>query len=162
MKKIFVVLALIVLTLPTFAQKIDKVFEGTVANSATKTAYLDLSDAPGQRLDSIKISLTYVGEIDLDQLIVTLGTFKGTGLKSSDFIATVTPDTTTLSVDVAAAGTGGVKYGASTLSLAVANVASAGGVDALKIAVVAGSSGNDATDPNKLIIRTYRYYTAMK
>lgn len=162
MKKIFVLLALLVFALPSFAQKIDKVFEGTVANSATKTVYLNLDDAPGQRLDSIKVLLTYVGEIDLDLLTTTLGSFKGTGLRSSDFVAIATPDSTTLTVDVAAAGTGGVRWGAAGLALATSNLHSTGGFDALKISVVAGSSGNDATDPNKLIIRTIRYYTAMK
>ena len=158
MKKLALIVLVLLFSTSLFAQKIQFLNEVTVANSATKPFYIPINDIEGQRLDSVKVVFTATGEIDLDALIATKGYRKASvGDFSTNFVAGATPDTTTLSVDNAAGVTTALSYAASTTGLTALAP-----YDVIKISFVAGSSGNDATDPNKLFVRIIKYYTYLK
>lgn len=144
MKKLLVIFLL--LATLTQAQTWSTVFNGTVANSASKTMYALLDNEPF-RLDSIKIQAIYTGEIDLDKLIVTKGAWDGT-----TFTAVSTPDTTTLTIDNAAATITAASYTAASTGLTAFTC------NAVKIVFVAGSAGNVATT-DKLYVKVGKFYT---
>lgn len=72
-------------------------------------------------------------------------------------LAVATPDTTTLTIDNAASTTTGAVYTASSTGLN-----SLDGYDVFKIVFVAASSGNDATDPNKIRVIAEKHFTATR
>lgn len=141
MKKILVLILLLAGIVS--AQKVDVIANSTIANSASVTAYIDLSGETTSIIDSIALQGIYTGEIDVDKLIVTKGGWKG-----NTFVAIATPDTTVLTVDNAASAVTGSAYTSNSLGLD-----SLEGYDAVKVVVVAGGSGNDATDPNAVLIK---------
>ena len=145
MKKILVIFLLLAGVVS--AQTWQTVFDGTVANSASKTTYVFLDNEPF-RLDSVKIQATYTGEIDIDKLIVTKGSWNG-----SVFTGIATPDTTTLTVDNAAAAVTAASYTAASTALTAFTS------NAIKIVFISGSAGNDATDPNRLHVKVGKFYT---
>lgn len=118
---------------------------GTQANSAQETVYLDLRD--WKSVDSVTVSLSAVGEIDVDTINFYIGNFTPDGFIS----------------DAAA----GVLYNAVTLNLADgatdyelllttgATVLTSGalrGCNGIKGVIEIAAAGSDATDPNALYI----------
>lgn len=144
----------------TYAQgiKYTTVIGDTISDSNTKTGYIktlhfkEKGDLYYEVTDSVDIDVIALGEIDLDQLIVTKGYYTG-----STFYATATPDTTTLTINNAASTT--------TVVLTSATDAATTDLpkyDALRIKVVAASSGNDASDPNKVTVVARQHVRRMK
>lgn len=153
----FAILFFFLLVQPAHGQVYDNVtlYQTTVANSATVTAYVQplhkYNDAYKyfEQTDSIEIQLNSTGEIDLDQLIVTKGFYLG-----STFYAVATPDTTTLTIDNAAA----------TITVVISKPVTNGCTDleyynAVRVVVKAAATGNNATDPNKLELIAKRFIT---
>jgi len=153
MKKLAVLFVLL-FSISLFGQEVTKnIFAGTVANSAAKTFYVSLvTGTPIQKVDSVTLQAIYTGEIDIDQMIVTKGVMYG-----NTFYAVATPDTTTLTIDNAAAATTAAVYSASSTGLS-----SLEGYDTARIVVTAGSAGNDATDPNSMVFRAIKYLSATR
>jgi hypothetical protein len=144
MRKLFVLFLLF--TLPLFAQAEEIIINTTVANDASSTGYITIPSNADMTVDSIDLQGIFTGEIDIDKLIVTKGILKSSkGGLTANFLAVATPDTTTLTIDNAAAATTGAVYTAASTGLN-----SLGGYNVIKIVFIAGSSGNDATDPNML------------
>lgn len=158
MKKIFLVLFLAI-SVSSFAQEIVTLTSGTIANSAKPVVYVGIGSKYDQILDSIAIQIVYTGEIDIDKLIITKGgaTTVGANLSSTTFEAIATPDTTTLTINEDSAGIAAGVYTATSTGLNNLE-----GYDAIKISLEAASSGNDATDPNKYLIKLFKYYRSSK
>jgi len=150
MKKILI--ALFVFASLSYGQVIETLGSVTVADSATKTFVLPLGSNQTYKVDSISIQGIFTGEIDIDELVVTKGT-----LVSGTFVAIATPDTTVLTIDNAASTTTAAIYTATSTGLN-----SLEGVDAISIKYKAGSSGNDATDPNALKVKVFKYLSSMR
>lgn len=149
MKKIiFVLLALVLFTAPIFSQGIVGVKSynlGTVANSVDESYQYEtfaglLKQFDCAKIDSIVISMTVVGEADIDSLdfYPVNWTSTGTAVKGTAITHTVT-------LNVAAAGTG-------TEVLLVSGhgvqAVSYRGYEGFGFMTRGAASGNDATDPN--------------
>jgi hypothetical protein len=158
MKKLFGLL-FFVLTISSFAQEIVPVVTDTIGNSQKPVTYIALGSRTTQILDSLVIQIVYTGEIDIDRLIVTKGalTTVGANPSSTTFEAVGSPDTTTLTVDEAAAGIAAGVYSAVSTGLNDLD-----GFDAVKISIESGASGNDSSDPNKYYIKLFKYYRPSK
>ena len=150
MNKILLTL-LILVSAVSFAQKKTYVLDfGTLANSVTETQYVDLSS--WRVIDSISVALAGTGEVDVDSVDIYLG------YKDADggwYGSTAYTHTSTL--DLAA----GVK---SWVLLTVTNAtkltkAVMRGVTSLKVTTRGSTSGNDATDPNRLKVIFYVWGT---
>lgn len=156
MKNLLVVILAFLLFVPVLNAQASKEYETivagvTVANSSKTLAYV--SGLVGGDLkpttDSVSFKLVAQGEIDLDRFVVTKGV-----IHNGTFYAVADNDTTTLTIDNAAGVTTSVIVAAAT-----ASTNSIEGVEAIKISVEAGSSGNDPTDPNALYVYALRHYT---
>lgn len=144
MKKIFALVLMV--SLVSFAQIVQK---GTVADSASKTFYFDVDSD----VDSVSLYGIFTGEIDVDTLIVTKGLkTDGNRASSSNFVAVATPDTTILTVNNAAGVTTGVVWDGASTGLNALE-----GYNAFKVVIIAASAGNDATDPNELVLGVIKY-----
>ena len=158
MKKIFLVLFLAI-SISSFAQEIVTVKSDTLGNSQKPIVYVGVGSKFDQVLDSIAIQIVYTGEIDVDRLIITKGgaTTVGANLSSTTFEAIATPDTTSLSINEDSAGVAAGVYTATSTGLNVLD-----GYDAIKISLESASSGNDSSDPNKYLIKLFKYYRSSK
>lgn len=157
MKKLLFLFVLL-FAFASYAQVSEVVYDATIANSASATIYIVKPSNGNQELDSVDLRVVYTGEIDIDQLVVTKGILKSNvGGIANNFLAVATPDTTTLTVDNAAATTTGAVYTASSTGLN-----SVDGYDVFKIVFTAGSAGNDATDPNKIRVTAEKHFTATR
>lgn len=136
----------------SYGQVIETLGSVTVANSATKTFVIPLQSNQTFKVDSVSLQALFTGEIDIDELVVTKGT-----LNSGTFVALATPDTTVLTIDNAASTTTAAIYTATSTGLN-----SLEGVDAIQIKFKAGSAGNDATDPNALKVKSFKYLSSMR
>lgn len=132
------------------SKQVETIINGvTVANSATKTGYVYnlLGTDTKPTSDSVSFRITATGEIDLDEIDITPGVMYG-----GVFYATSSAVTTALTINNAAATTTIVTISASTMS-----TNSIEGIDTYKVEVIAAASGNDATDPNSLIVEIIRH-----
>lgn len=158
MKKLIGVFVLIALfALPAFSQGIVGVKShdyGTVANSVDE-AYISytwaglLKEFGCTKIDSLHISLTVVGEIDIDSLMWYPCSWTVSGTKVLGTVAT-----RTVTLNVAAAATG-----KETLYSTNAGIASAlwRGTEGFTLFTRGATAGNDATDPNSLKV-TITFY----
>lgn len=127
---------------------------GTVANSVDES-YISytwaglLKEFDCNKIDSLVISLTAVGELDIDSLMwyPVNWTVSGTAVKG-------TVATRTVTLNIAAAGTG-----TEVLYSANAGIASTlwRGYEGFTLFTRGAASGNDATDPNSLKV-TITFY----
>jgi hypothetical protein len=146
----FLVILIALMSVMTFGQKTTRGFTvvedlGTQANAAQETVYLDLRS--WSRVDSIVVSLSAVGEIDVDTVNFYLGSFTNDGF-ISDASGGVLYQAVT--IDVAAAGTDLQTLLSSNATL-LTGVALRGATG-IKAVIEIGAAGNDATDPNALYI----------
>ena len=146
----FLVILIALMSVMTFGQKTTRGFTvvedlGTQANAAQETVYLDLRS--WSRVDSVVVSLSAVGEIDVDTVNFYLGSFTNDGF-ISDAAGGVLYQAVTL--DVAAGATDfEVLLTSNATRLTGAAIRGATGIKAV---IEIGASGNDATDPNALYI----------
>lgn len=152
---VFILLALF--ALPAFSQGIVGVKShdyGTVANSVDE-AYISytfnglIKEFGCNKIDSLVISLTAVGELDIDSLMwyPCNWTVNGTVVKG-------TVSTRTVTLNIAAAGTG-----TEVLLTSDAGIASTlwRGYEGFTLFTRGAAAGNDATDPNSLKV-TITFY----
>lgn len=163
MKKLILIMAL--LASVTFSQEWVQAYSDTVANSTKDTIFVRLESSYSYKTDSVSISAIFLGEIDVDRLIVQKGVWNKDGDDTPDqalfgadkFLAIGTPDTTTLTVNNAAAA-----YTAGAYTPYSTGLSDLRGANIVRVIFEAASSGNDATDPNELRVFIAKYYTAMK
>lgn len=146
MKKLFLFLFLFVGVIS--AQNYVTIYDSVASNSGSRTSYIYLPSSSVFKVDSIGLQIIYEGEIDVDKLIVTKGTRDGDGT----FVAIATPDSTTITVNNAAATNTAESYTPTSLSLIDLR-----NIDWIRVVVQPASSGNDATDPNRLWVKAFRY-----
>jgi hypothetical protein len=151
---IFLSLALVFsfATVPLNAQsnvEVVQLNDNTVANSSSTIGYIKdlLGNDNELRTDSVAFKFIAKGEIDLDTVVIQKGVWY-----NSTFYGTSTADTTVLTIDNAAAVTTVVIVGAYTAGTNILD-----GTDCVKVLVRSAASGNDATDPNKLIVQAVKY-----
>lgn len=158
MKKIIGVFILIALfALPAFSQGIVGVKTHdykTVANSVDES-YISykwaglIKEFGCNKIDSLVITLTVVGEIDIDSLMWYPCNWTATGTAVNGTVST-----RTVTLNIAAAGTGN-----EVLLTSNAGIASTlwRGYEGFRLFTRGAASGNDATDPNscKVIITFY-------
>ena len=120
----------------------------TCANSTVKYGYLSL-DKPGFKTDSVLFVGVYEGEINADLFVLSRG-WKVPG-ETALYITEASADSTTITPDNAAATDTyeGVIY-AMTSSICR-------GVNYVKVRVETAASGNDADDPNAVMIYAIVY-----
>lgn len=156
LKNIFLALAMAVLAFgslqePAQAQEVKTLYKDTVSDSQIKTMYLYLNLKPGEQIDSATINMYAKGEIDIDAISIrkmwyTNGVYAYTGA-SVDSTVTTTNN---------AAGVITTQYVVGTVQTGF------DGCNALEVKVYSASSGNDATDPNSLIIDGIIYRSSEK
>lgn len=118
---------------------------GTLANSGQETAYLDLRE--WKTLDSVVVSLSARGEIDVDTCNFYVGNYTNDGF-IVDASAGVLYQAVTL--DVAASATDFLLLTTSNATKLTGTALR--GVTGIKAVIEGASSGSDATDPNALYI----------
>lgn len=155
MKKLFVSLILLLFGVTILAQtdgtvqkadvtNLGVAFDfGTVTNSTNEVSYLDLRG--WKSVDSVVVSLSASNETDIDSVVFYLGNFGPYGF-ISDASAGALHQVSSL--DVAASGTDFLVLETSGATLLTKSALR--GVSAIK-AVYKANTGNDATDPNKLV-----------
>ena len=118
---------------------------GTVANSVDEYAYVSFDQMKFSRIDSISVTAIGTGELDIDSVDFYMGN-SGGGI--SRFSGTALTQAVTINVN---AGVSAYEHlltsGATRLS--AANIR---GANLLKIQTRGAASGNDATDPNQLVL----------
>ncbi len=126
------------------AQNPQVIINDTIRNSGNVTGAITFD--PNRIVDSVVFVVYAKGEIDLDRFIVTRGISVGDYTYN---YTTSVGDTTTLTVD-----------NDSTTATVVKVKSHTGitGSNKLKVQVDAGSSGNDATDPNNVKVFAIPYY----
>lgn len=154
MKNLFASLLVLFLAVaiiqPQAQTKITKGFSvvedlGTMANSGQETAYLDLRE--WKTLDSVVVSLSAKGEIDIDTCNFYVGNYTNDGF-IMDATAGVLYQAVT--IDLAAAATDFLLLTTSNATKLTGTALR--GVTGIKAVIEGASSGNDATDPNALYI----------
>jgi hypothetical protein len=153
MKKISLVFAAFVLMVSlAYGQRTVVLTADSIANSLTESGYLQLPAV----FDSISFSVYAMGEIDLDSLDIQGGILLNEldykGARVSDLSIYEALDGATLTVDNAA-GTATYVEGAKTVTREDCK-----GYNILKVSVISGAAGNDATDTTqKYIILAHIY-----
>jgi len=117
----------------------------TVANSVTETGYVSLDG--WTTIDSISVVVFGVGETDIDSLDIYVGN-GGAGV-TAQYSATVYHYAVTVNAAAAAVYIERL-YSANATLLTKAVLRNA---NRLKIVTRGATSGNDATDPNKLVVQ---------
>lgn len=156
MKKLFVSLIIVLFAIAvSFAQSDATVVKsevtnlgvtfdlGTVTNGTNEVSYVDLRG--WKSIDSIVVSLSASNETDIDSVVFYLGNLGPYGF-IADASAGALHQVSLL--DVAASGTDFVPLLTSDATLLTKGALR--GVSAIK-AVYKANTGNDATDPNKLV-----------
>lgn len=155
MKKLFVSLMIVFAVSASYAQgdatvqrsevtNLGVAFDfGTVTNGTNEVSYIDLRG--WKSVDSIVVSLSASNETDIDSVVFYLGNLGPSGF-IVDASAGALHQVSTL--DVAAGGTDFLALLTSDATLLTK--AALRGVSAIK-AVYKANTGNDATDPNKLV-----------
>ena len=149
MRKILALVALVFLFASFgYAQKSEIIYTDTTSNSEQEDITIILPDG----CDSIAIACLYTGEIDMDRLIITKGLMNDGG---AGYVAVSTADTTTLTVNNAASTTTGQVFDNTSEANGLSDLR---GYDAVFLRFEAAAAGNDATDPNELLVKVTYYY----
>lgn len=126
-----------------FAQiETSLVISDTLSNSITKTGYVSVP----QEASEVVFVIHATGELDVDQMIVTEGWLSTDGKRA--WAAAQAGDTTTVTINVA----DGVYA-----SQASATRTDFEGANIFKVTVTGASSGNDASDPNRVQVYAQFY-----
>ncbi len=131
------------------AQEVKTIINSTVANDQVVTGYAYLPQKMGYVIDSASFQITAKGEIDIDAISIRFG-WVTNDIRTLNATAV---DSTALTIDNAAGVTTTVFAVGSTVTGAPLNH-----VNVLDVRLYGASSGNDATDPNLLIVDVIIYY----
>jgi len=156
MKKLSIVVLtfLLMIVMQSFAQTKTVEFADTVGNSQSKTFTVDVEPT----LDSLKVSLFALGEIDVDSLDVKFGIttprFEYQSYRQEVVYlgSTNTTYSKTLTINLAAA--------ASSYTTAVTTIpkSALAGYNQIQFTVISAASGNDPTDSGqKLVVIVDKY-----
>ena len=145
---VFIVTAFIAQPVKAQPQQVVKGFSvtenlGTQANAAQETFYLDLRG--WKSVDSVSVSVSCTGEIDVDTVNFYIGNFTSDGF-ISDAAGGVLYQAITLNVAAAATDFELLVTSNATVLTGVA----LRGCNGIKAVVEVGAAGNDAADPNAL------------
>lgn len=129
---------------------------GTQANSAQETFYLDLRG--WDTVDSVTVSVSCTGEIDVDTVNFYVGNWTNDGF-IPDAAAGVIYQAITLNVAAAATD---FELLVDANDITVLTGAAIRGANGIKAVLEVGAAGNDATDPNALYFQWRIHGTRVK
>jgi len=153
MKKLFIIIFALIAIGLTSAQTTDYsgrfayVDFGTVANSVTETGYVNLDRLNYSHIDSISVTAIGTGELDVDSVDIYVGT---ADIKHGISRYSATANTFTSTIDVNAAASAFEQLYSSDATLLTGGLLR--GANSLKVVTRGSVSGNDPTDPNKLVV----------
>ncbi len=120
---------------------------GTVANSVDETGYVDLSRLGLSKIDSISVTAIGTGELDVDSVDCYVGV---NDIPDGLIRYSSTAITFTVTINVAAGASAFEQLYSSNATLLTQEALR--GANVIKVITRGATAGNDATDPNKLIL----------